>query len=402
MFGEPLITDPFGVGAVVTTLIAFTFWLDRKFRVFSFFGTAILVITGAAILVNLSVIPPSIPIEGQEGINPVYTFASDYAVPLAIVLLLATADLRSIRRAGRPAIIAFFIGVAGTAIGAVVATLIMAGQIGPEAWKLGGQFAGSYAGGGLNYVAVGEAVGTSDTLYATGAAADTVMTNIWIVMTAFIPVVLLRFYPSIKNWDGETSGEDSEVNDGGGTGDTFWEKKDISIYDIVYLAALTFIVVALAEFVAPYINQLLGFEIPTVIWYTTIALALAFTPLSRLSGGEEFGNFFLHLFFVVLGAGTVLSTLVGKGPVVFLFLVILISFHGVIIFGIGRLAKLEIETLAVASQACIGGPSTALALAISKRWRTLITPAVLIGVLGYAVGNYIGIGLAYMLRSWTG
>ncbi len=398
MFGETLITDPFGVGAVVTALIAFTFWLDRRFRVFSFFGTAILVITGAAILVNLRIIPPSIAVEGQEDINPVYTFASDYAVPLAIVLLLATADLRSIRRAGRPAVIAFVIGVAGTALGAVVATLIMAGSIGPEAWKLGGQFAGSYAGGGLNYVAVGEAVGTSDTLYATGAAADTVMTNIWIVMTAFIPVVLLRFYPSIKSWDDETTGEDDES----GTGDAFWQKKDISIYDIVYLAALTFIVVAVAEFVAPYINQLLGFEIPTVIWYTTIALGLAFTPLSRLSGGEEFGNFFLHLFFVVLGAGTVLSTLVGKGPIVFLFLVILISFHGVIIFGIGRLMKLEIETLSVASQACIGGPSTALALAISKQWRSLITPAVLIGVLGYVVGNYIGIGLAYLLRSWTG
>ena len=153
---------------------------------------------------------------------------------------------------------------------------------------------------------------------------------------------------------------------------------------------------------APYVNEALGFEIPTVIWYTTIALVLAFTPVSRLSGGEEFGNFFLHLFFVVLGAGTVLSTLVGKGPIVFLFLVILISFHGLIIFGIGRLMKLEIETLSVASQACIGGPSTALALAISKQWRSLVTPAVLIGVLGYAIGNYIGVGLAYLLRPLTG
>ncbi|MGF1471279.1 MAG: DUF819 domain-containing protein [Rubrobacteraceae bacterium] len=399
MFEGVLIASPFGVGAVVTALIAFTFWLDRRFRVFSFFGTAILVITGAAILVNLGVIPPSIPVGDQEEINPVYTFATDYAVPLAIVLLLATADLRSIRRAGKPAIIAFLIGVAVTAVGAVVATLIMAGPIGPEAWKLGGQFAGSYAGGGLNYVAVGEAVGTSDTMFATGAAADTVMTNIWIVMTAFIPVVLLRFYASIKDWDDEAGDEEDT---GAGTGDAFWEEKGISIYDVVYLAALTFIVVAVAEFIAPYINQLLGFEVPTVIWYTTIALALAFTPLSQLSGGEEFGNFFLHLFFVVLGAGTVLSTLVDKGLVVFLFLVILISFHGVIIFGIGWLAKLEIETLSVASQACIGGPSTALALAISKRWRALITPAVLIGVLGYAVGNYLGIGLAYLLRSWTG
>lgn len=138
------------------------------------------------------------------------------------------------------------------------------------------------------------------------------------------------------------------------------------------------------------------------IWYTTFALLAALTPVNRLGGGEEVGNVLLHLFFVVLGAGAVLSTLVDKGPVVFLFLVVLVSIHGLVIFGGGRLLKLQIETLSVASQACVGGPSTALALAISKRWRSLVTPAVLIGVLGYAVGNYAGIGMAYLLRSIIG
>ncbi len=87
--------DPFAVGAVVTALIALAFFLDRRFRVFSFFGTAIVVITGAALLVNLRVIPPSIPVGDQQTINPIYVFASDYAVPLAIVLLLLWAFSRS-------------------------------------------------------------------------------------------------------------------------------------------------------------------------------------------------------------------------------------------------------------------------------------------------------------------
>jgi drug/metabolite transporter (DMT)-like permease len=60
------IISPFGVGAVVTALIALAFWLDRRFRLFSFLGTAILVITGAALLVNPRVIPLSVPVEGQQ------------------------------------------------------------------------------------------------------------------------------------------------------------------------------------------------------------------------------------------------------------------------------------------------------------------------------------------------
>ncbi len=81
MNGQALITSPFGVGAVVTTLIALTFWLDRRFRLFSFLGTAILVITGVALLVNARVIPPSVPVGDQQTVNPFYLFASDYAVP---------------------------------------------------------------------------------------------------------------------------------------------------------------------------------------------------------------------------------------------------------------------------------------------------------------------------------
>ena len=101
MTGEALFTDPFAVGAVVTVLIALAFFLDRRLRIFSFFGTAIMVITATAVLVNLRVIPPSIPVGDQQTINPIYVFAADYAVPLAIVLLLMTADLRSLRRLGR-------------------------------------------------------------------------------------------------------------------------------------------------------------------------------------------------------------------------------------------------------------------------------------------------------------
>jgi uncharacterized membrane protein len=78
----------------------------------------------------------------------------------------------------------------------------------------------------------------------------------------------------------------------------------------------------------------------------------------------------------------------------------LVAIRALVVFGVGRWRK--IETLCVASQATVGGRSTALALAISKRWSALVTPSVLLGVLGYATGNSIGVGMAYLIRSFTG
>ena len=94
--------------------------------------------------------------EGQQTVNPFYTFASDYAVPLAIVLLLATADLRSLRPLGRLAFLAWVLAAVGTLLGTVAAILRLRSAMGPESWKLSGMYAASYIGGEGNKQAVVE------------------------------------------------------------------------------------------------------------------------------------------------------------------------------------------------------------------------------------------------------
>ena len=66
--------------------------------------------------------------------------------------------------------------------------------------------------------------------------------------------------------------------------------------------------------------------------------------------------------------------------------------------GIGRLLRLDIGSVLVASQAAVGGPTSALAVAISREWKHLVLPGVVVGLLGYAVGTYLGLGVAYLLR----
>jgi uncharacterized membrane protein len=67
-------------------------------------------------------------------------------------------------------------------------------------------------------------------------------------------------------------------------------------------------------------------------------------------------------------------------------------------FAGARLARLDAETAAVASQAAVGGPSTALALAVSRGRHTLALPGMLSGLLGYALGNYVAFAAARLVR----
>ena len=64
----------------------------------------------------------------------------------------------------------------------------------------------------------------------------------------------------------------------------------------------------------------------------------------------------------------------------------------------GKIFHFSLEEIILASNANIGGPTTAAAMAISKGWNKLIGPVLLIGTLGYVLGNYYGVLVGNLLR----
>jgi uncharacterized membrane protein len=137
-----------------------------------------------------------------------------------------------------------------------------------------------------------------------------------------------------------------------------------------------------------------------VLWLTTVVLILAQVPaVKRLTGSALFGNYLILLFLASNGARSVVANLVALGPPVFYYAVITVAFHGVLIFGIGRLARLDLATLVVASQANVGGAASAIAIAGARGYTDRLLPGVAVGLLGYAIGNYLGFVVAALMKS---
>ncbi|TWH81405.1 uncharacterized protein DUF819 [Sedimentibacter saalensis] len=80
-----------------------------------------------------------------------------------------------------------------------------------------------------------------------------------------------------------------------------------------------------------------------------------------------------------------------------LFCGIVVIVNMAVIFGFGKLLNYSVEEIIIASNANIGGPTTATAMAISKGWTDLVAPAMLVGVFGYGVGTYLGIIVGNLL-----
>jgi len=110
------------------------------------------------------------------------------------------------------------------------------------------------------------------------------------------------------------------------------------------------------------------------------------------------GNYLILMFLSTTGARSVVAKILAVGPPVVLFALLTVAIHGVVIFGVGRLFRLDLATLAVASQANIGGPSSAIALSSARGYQSELLPGVAAGLLGYAAGNYVGFAVAAIMR----
>jgi uncharacterized membrane protein len=370
----------FALWAILIALAAFGFWCERYPWGRKYSGVMLL-ITAAIVLANLRIIPTS---------APAYDATWEYLVPIAIPLLLFEADLKRIVREAGPTLIAFVIGGVAVVAGAIVGAALL--DLGPEEAELAGIFTGTYIGGSLNFAAVAEASGMQDGSMLTAAvAADNVVTNLHFLLIILLPGVVLvaRQYPTRHMENAEAFPADSCAH--------VHRISDLDLAGLLAALALAFLLAALGDVLAEFAGK------PQYAILVTTALTLTVATLfpeqvRKLSGHAEAGTVMMFIFLAGVGATADIWQLIEIGPVLFGFALVIVTVHMILLLGAGWLLKLDLAEIAMASAVCIGGPSSAAALASAKGWRDLMIPGVLAGSLGYAVGSFIGFSVVEWLR----
>lgn len=372
--------------ALVAVTTALAFLLDRKIPALGKVGASLLALILGALLSNFGVVPSR---------SPVYDSISGPVTNLAIAWLLLSVNLTDVKRAGPRMLGAFTLAVLGSVVGALVGAVMLAGAFGEQTWKLAGTLTGTYSGGSLNFVAVGHALRLPPALFAGGTAADALTTGIWMAATLVLPLWLARLYPPVPNAAFERASEGANGDSDAGEHHPFFAPASVSTLDLAVLMAAGLLLLGASNVVAGWVPQ-----IPAVLWLTTFALLLGQTrPFHRPEGALQLGSLALHFFFVVIGIWSRLADIEAVGIAMFVYTCTVVGIQGLVVYGVGRLARLDLGSISVASQAAVGGPSTALAVAVSREWPGLVLPGIIVGLLGYAVGNYLGIGVANLVHA---
>lgn len=382
-----LLTNPIYVITVLFLLVVFAEWLGQK-KYFHYLGASLIVILATAVLANIRVLPSS------QNPSPLYDGIFTYAAPLAIFYLLLDVRLKDLRAAGLPTIILFLIGSATTVIGTIVGYYLLAPQHHQvdQAFAVAGMYTGTYIGGSanLNAIALQYGVNKNGTLFAAINAADNIITTIWIMATIILPSILQRWWPRKKTIVQNTSTARNILN-------TDAIKESMSILSVSILLALGFGSLFIAQLITSWVPQ-----IPSILTLTTLALILAQIPfVHRLSGSKILGYLLVLLFLAVVGAYCDLNALSKSGEVaitLMIWVTVIVFIHAIILFGVGGIFKQDWDIVSIASNANIGGATSAPVLATAIGRPDLRLPGILVGSVGNAIGTYIGVLVAEFLK----
>ena len=338
------------------------------------FGAALLVIIFTAVIANSNLIPSA------SNSIPLYDGIFKYLAPISIFYLLLGVNLTSIKKAGAPMIILFLIGSLATTLGILIAWYVISPQeiIGDDGKIIAGMLTGTYTGGSVNFNAVALEYDFQERgiLYAGTIAVDNVVTTLWIVFTLAFPAILRKFWKDKKvniSTENKTIDENETIN-------------FRSLIWLVFLGITSFYISELITIIAP--------KVPSILTLSTIGIILAQTRfVSNLKGSHTLGLYLVYIFLAVIGAYCEISSVINLkevGVTLLLFASIAVFLHGIIIILLGSLVYRDWEMISIASQANIGGGTTAIALAETFNRKELILPAILVGTLGNALGTYLG------------
>ena len=365
-------------------------WLTYRFPTLNKVGSIIIAYVIGCGLGLTGLIPD------DDATHALQTSVASAAIPFAIPLLLLSSDLKSWARLAPSFIKSTIFGILGCALSISVGFLLY-GRENPETFaNIGGMLTGLYTGGNANLASLKIALGVDDTTYILVSAYSTVMSAVYLFFVIIIGKrVLLLLLPDFKSDKTEESVTVKLENHERELFLGLFRKDNLKDLGMAMLVATAIIAVGAG---IAFLFPKEAFQSIFILSISLLSVLASLHPRIRgIKRTFEAGTFFILIFSIAVASQVSLKTLSEVEPGIFMFTTV--ATLGALLFHVllSAIFRIDTDTTLTTSISLICSPPFAPVMGSALHNKAVIGPGIAVGLFGYAVGTYLGFGIAKML-----
>jgi uncharacterized membrane protein len=362
---------------------ALTIYLEKHYKAFELLSPILLCYLVGIIFGNI----PFITLDKE-----LLTLVTEVSISLIIPLLLFSSNFIKWLKQAKKTILSFFLGVTGVIISSILAYSLFRNQI-EESRQASAMMIGVYTGGTFNMSAIGIALGVKKELFILLNSADIFFSGIYFIFLITVAQrFLLMFLPEYKSVEGVIV--DDNVNE--------LVFRRLSLAKKIKLILISFLLAVFIVVIAVCISWIIKKDIvaPIVILViTTLGIAFSFnSKVQKLKGAYESAEYLLLVFAVAMGGMADFSELIKASSEIFYFCGVVVICSVVLHYLLVAIFRIDTDTVIITSTAAIFGPAFIGPVAKGINNREVIVSGITMGLVGNAVGNYLGLAVAWILK----
>ncbi len=331
-----------------------------------------------------------------EGAYQIQDYITSATVPLALPLLLFGTQLKSFKQIAKKSFLSMLLAIIALTTIVTLSHLLLGGELEND-WQVGGLLMGLYTGGTPNLASIQLALDISPEIYLMVNTYDIILTSVFLLTILSTGGRFLnRLLPRYKSADSEI--DDKNVKFEGLESESYlgFFRRPYFLNFLLALAASVLIAgvsLGLSFLITGGISMLV-----VMLGITSFSLIGSLVPkLNKCEKSFEGGMYLILVFSLTVASMVKPEDFINISPNLFWFVSIVIfgSFLLHVLFS--AIFRIDSDTTLITATAMICSPPFVPVVAGAIKNKSLIVPGLTVGIIGYAIGNYLGVLVAYFL-----
>ncbi len=361
--------------ALLILFPAFALFLEKRFELCKKIG-AIVICYAVGIFLGNSGIPLGSKAAIEEIVNVV--------IPIAIPLFIFRTDFIGWLKQSRSTVISYTVCITMVSAICMFSGVFFSRWI-PEAWQVAGMLAGVYTGGTPNLTAIAQSLSTPSEIIILTNSIDMVTGSVFLFILLALGREFLKNFLHVLPIE-EESNESVEENQS-----SILKGGSLGLLLSIVILGIAF---GLSHLIFGTVS--VGF---IIFMISLLSIGLSFKDKIRnLSGPYEFGQYLLMIFCFGIGLMSNMNNFLKHSSALLVMITTVITLSIILHFILAKLFKIDRDTAVITCVASIFGPPFVPLIADRFKNQQMIIPGITTGLVGFAIGNFLGLLIAYSVK----